>query len=286
MSDSKTMGVVGGDGRQVALAECLVSDGFAVYACGFDSVRFANGVKKAALEEVAERCGTVILPLPVTDDGKTLKMDYGNEKITLDDRFATLMCGKRVFGGMMERLYRTSKIWREIETDDYYTQEEFAVRNAVPTAEGALDIAMREYPATISGSRCLVAGFGRVGKVLARMLQGIGAKVSVSARRADDLAWIAACGYTPVLTAQIGKEGTFDLIFNTIPALIFTRRVLSALAGRPLIVDLASKPGGVDFAAAEKIGVRAILAPSLPGRVAPRTAGEIIRDTVCHMIGE
>ncbi len=287
MADLKAMGVVGGDGRQIALAESLVSGGFEVYACGFDRVRFANGVRKASLDEVAERCDVVILPLPVTDDGKTLKTDYGEDKIVLDDGFAGKMRGKRVFGGMMQRLYRTSGIWQEIEADDYYTQEEFVVRNAVPTAEGAIGIAVRDFPATISGSRCLVAGFGRVGKVLAYMLRGIGAEVTVSARKSADLAWVESYGYTPVKTAGIGeKEERFDVIFNTVPALIFTRSVLSKLRGCSLIVDLASAPGGVDFDAAEKIGIRAILAPSLPGRVAPRTAGEIIRDTVCHMMGE
>ena len=121
MADLKAMGVVGGDGRQIALAESLVSGGFEVYACGFDRVRFANGVRKASLDEVAERCDVVILPLPVTDDGKTLKTDYGEDKIVLDDGFAGKMRGKRVFGGMMQRLYRTSGIWQEIEADDYYT---------------------------------------------------------------------------------------------------------------------------------------------------------------------
>ncbi len=286
MSDIRTMGVAGGDARQIALAESLVSAGFEVYACGFDGISFQNGVKKATLPEIAERCKVIILPLPVTDDGRYLKTDYSYDKIPLDDSFAELMRGKRVFGGMMQRLYKTSGLWKEIRAEDYYLRDEFAVRNAVPTAEGAIEIAMREYPATISGSRCLVAGYGRVGKILAHMLRGIGASVSASARRESDLAYIASYGYSPVPTGKIGETESYDLVFNTIPAMIFTRRVLTRLEGCSLLIDLASAPGGVDFDAAEKIGLKAILAPSLPGRVAPRTAGKIIRDTVCHMLGE
>lgn len=286
MTSRLTFGVLGGDRRQIALAESLVLNGYEVYACGFDRTDFAADVKKGSLDDVARECGIVILPLPVTDDGVFLKMDFCEDKITLDDSFAEQMRGKRVFGGMMERLYRTSAAWKEIDTADYYTREEFAVRNAVPTAEGAVEIAMREYAGTISGSRSLVAGFGRVGKVLARMLRGIGAEVTVSARKPADLAWIESYGYRPLLTADIGGGEPYDLIFNTIPAKIFNRRVLSGLRGCSLLVDLASAPGGVDFDAAEKIGIKAILAPSLPGRVAPKTAGEIIRDTVCHMMGE
>lgn len=281
-----SFGVLGGDRRQISLAESLVLNGYEVYTCGFEKVDFAADVKKASLDELILKCKIIILPLPVTIDGTHLKMDFSEEKIVLDDAFAEQMRGKRIFGGMMERLYHTSAIWKEIDTADYYTREEFAIRNAVPTAEGAIEIAMREYPGTVSGSHCLIAGFGRVGKVLAWMLRGIGSQVTVSARRPADLAWIESYGYHSVLTARIGCDERYDMIFNTIPALIFNRRVLSELRGCSLLVDLASAPGGVDFEAAEKIGIKAILAPSLPGRVAPKTAGEIIRDTVCHMMGE
>ncbi len=282
-----SFGVLGGDRRQISLAESLAASGFAVYACGFDSVEFSFPVKKVPFDELARRCEIVILPLPVTDDGVHVKMEFGGEPVALDDGFARKMDGKRVFGGMMERLYRTSPLWKNIRSEDYYLRDDFAIRNAVPTAEGAVEIAMREYPGTISGSRCLVAGFGRVGKTLARMLRGIGARVTVSARRPSDLAWIESEGYRSAVTGSIGtQEEQYDVIFNTVPAMIFNRKVLSGLRECRLLVDLASAPGGVDFEAAEKIGIKALLAPSLPNRVAPKTAGEIIKDTVCRMIGE
>jgi dipicolinate synthase subunit A len=221
----------------------------------------------------------------VTLDGQNLKAEYTDERIPLDDSFAERLKGKRVFGGMMERLYSTSEIWQEIDAADYYTREEFLVKNAVPTAEGAIEIAMREYVGTVSQSRCLVAGFGHVGKTLARMLLGLGAKVTVAARKPSDLAWIESMGCNAIRIEQI-PEGSFDLVFNTIPAMIFSRHVLSGLRGCSLLVDLASAPGGVDFEAAKKIGIHAILAPSLPGLVAPKTSGEIIRDTIYCMMGE
>ena len=51
-------------------------------------------------------------------------------------------------------------------------------------------------------------------------------------------------------------------------------------------MDLASKPGGVDMEAASRLGVRVIWALSLPGKVAPVTAGKIIRDTIYHILNE
>lgn len=277
--------MVGGDRRQIYLAESLVKNGFEVYTCGFEKAAFTVDVKKIPLDELVSKCSVVILPLPVTNDGTTLKAEYSEAPILLDDSFAEKMRGKRVFGGMTDRLLKTSKLWKEIGAADFSVRDEFAIRNAVPTAEGALEIAMREYAGTVSGSCCLVAGFGRVGRTLARMLYGVGAQVFVAARRPADLAWIESLGYLPVTMQHIGS-GEYNLIFNTIPAMIFNRRVLSELSGSPVLIDLASAPGGTDFNAAEKIGVKAILAPSLPGRVAPKTAGEIIRDTVCRMMGE
>lgn len=284
MDSSVNIGVLGGDNRQIYLAESLVRDGYEVCACGFERAEFSAGVQKTSLEELADACGIIILPLPVTIDGVTLKAEYAEGRILLDDAFAEKMRGKRVFGGMMDRLYSTSEVWQEIDAADYYTRGEFTVKNAVPTAEGAIEIAMKEYVGTVSGSRCLVAGFGHVGKVLARMLLGIGAQVTVAARKPEDLAWIETIGCSAVQTAQIG--GGYDLVFNTIPAMIFSRHLLSSLRGCSLLVDLASAPGGVDFEAAEKIGIHAILCPSLPGRVAPKTSGEIIRDTVYCMMEE
>lgn len=286
MIDGNSFGIIGGDSRQIALADSIASDGFTVLADGFEHVEFADQVRKAGLEEIVENCENIILPLPVTADGSHVRMEYSSEKIVLDDAFAALMRGKEVFGGMMGRLYQTSEIWATVNTYDYYTREEFAIRNAVPTAEGAIAIAMREYPGTVNGSRCLVTGFGRVGKTLAWMLHGIGAKVTASARRQSDIAWIESCGCESVLTEHICEGDSYDVIFNTVPAVIFNRRVLSRIKGKPLLIDLASPPGGVDYAAAEKIGVRTIHALSLPGKAAPKAAGEIMKNTIYNILEE
>lgn len=287
MVDINSFGVLGGDKRQVALAESIAADGYSVCAAGFDEIEFHGNIQKTSWEEAAQRCENIILPLPVTPDGKHLNIVYGREGVLLDDEFAGMMKNKQVFGGMMGKLYQTSEIWEGIDTFDYYTREEFAVRNAVPTAEGALEIAIREYPGTVHGSRCLVVGFGRVGKILAWMLRGIGAHVTVSCRKPSDFAWIESYGYQTVASERIGEqEEPYDIIFNTAPALIFTRRVLSKMHFFPLMIDLSSAPGGIDFDAAEKLGIRTIHALSLPGKVAPKTAGEIIKQTIYHIMEE
>ncbi len=285
MKENRTFGVLGGDGRQIAMAESIAADGFSVYAFGFDDVEFHEMIRKSELEEVVKNCESIILPLPVTSDGIHLKTDYSKKQIVLDDNFAELLLEKQVFGGKMGLLFQTSRQWDRINTHDYSLREEFAVRNAVPTAEGAIEIAMREYPGTLNGSRCLVAGYGRIGKVLSRMLYGIGARVTVSARKQADLAWIRSCGYSPILTEQVGA-GNYDIIFNTIPYSVFDRSVLKKMQCDPLIIDLASLPGGVDRQAAKELDLHLIQALALPGKVAPKAAGEIIKETIYHILKE
>ena len=168
-----------------------------------------------------------------------------------------------------------------------YEREELIIKNAVPSAEGALQIAMEEMQKTIHGSYALVTGFGRIGKIIARYLSALGAHVSVSARRQSDLAWISVLGYTPLETGRLkGRLSGFDVVFNTVPAVILTRELLSELPEHCVIIDIASMPGGVDFAAARTLSRKAIHALSLPGKVAPITAGRAIRDVLYIILNE
>ena len=170
---------------------------------------------------------------------------------------------------------------------DYFEREELAVKNAVPTVEGAIQIAMEELPTTLFGSRVLVIGYGRVGRLLAHRLKGLGARVTVSARSFRDLAWIEAYGYCAEHTDQLaGWLCSYDLIINTVPAQVLGEAALEDVSSDCLIIDLASRPGGVDFESAAALGLKVIWALSLPGKVAPLSSGQIIRDTVYHILQE
>ncbi len=77
-----------------------------------------------------------------------------------------------------------------------------------------------------------------------------------------------------------------DLVVNTVPHLILTAKVLTGMKLHALIIDLASKPGGTDFRFAEKRGIKALLAPGLPGIVAPKTAGQILAGVLSDLLAE
>ena len=159
--------------------------------------------------------------------------------------------------------------------------------NAVAAAEGAIGLIMQETAVTIWNAKILVLGFGRIGKLLCHRLAALGADVTATARTPADLAWIRAYGYKAVPTSQIDRTlGGYDAIVSTIPACVMNEARLREVAAECLCLDLASKPGGMDFAAASRLGVRAMWALSLPGEVAPTTSGAIIRDTIYNILRE
>lgn len=168
---------------------------------------------------------------------------------------------------------------------DYYGREELSVLNAVPTAEGAVETAMRELPVTLFGSKMAIIGFGRIGKVLARALCALGSDVTVFARKPEAKAWARIYGCKTETTDNMEEKlSEFVCIFNTVPAPVLGARELCAVRDGAIIIDLASAPGGVDKGAAEKAEVRVITALSLPGRVAPDSAGEIIAETIENIL--
>lgn len=177
-------------------------------------------------------------------------------------------------------MFRHTSRLRVINTHAY-------TANAPPTAEGTVQIALEELPITLHGARVLVIGYGRVGKAAAQRFAALGARVSVSARKYEDLAWAEAMGYGVEQTgALVGWLCGYDLVVNTVPARVLSGRELRDLKEGALVIDLASKPGGVDFDAAARLGVKVVWALSLPGKVAPVSAGRAIKNTIYNILTE
>lgn len=279
-----TFGVIGGDERMKYLAQSIAADGYPVCVCGLEKLGTCRGAAECDLPQLAAKSSVILLPLPATKDGLFLNAPYAENEIRLDDDFVRLFMHKTVCGGMLQRLTASSSLWREIEPEDYYRREELAVGNAIPTAEGAVGIAIREYPGTINGAKCLITGFGRIGKNLAIILRGMGAEVFCAARKKADLMQMRAFGVQPLTYREISRR--FDLIFNTVPAKVLTSPVLMQQTRDTLIIELASAPGGTDLKRAEELHLHVIDAPSLPGRVAPKTAAEYIKEAVYNILEE
>ena len=275
--------ILGGDARIGFMAEALQKEGYEVSGLGL----MRDAVPEVMPEEGIPEADAVILGVPCTRDGQTVFAPFYNGLLPLELVRRLMPSGKPVLCGMATGEIHRRFAAKDIPLIDYFAREELAVLNAVPTAEGAVMIAMQELPITLFGAKCLVTGFGRCGKYLAAILRGLGADVTVSVRKPRDHAACCINGFKSVETAELAKYvHDFDVVFNTVPHLIFDGEVLSAMRQESLLIDLASKPGGVDREAAEAFDIRYIWALSLPGKVAPRSAGEILCETVRNILIE
>lgn len=277
--------IIGGDRRQARLAGLLAEDGHTVHTLGLGPA--VEGVKEERELSGAALADCVVLPLPVAASNGKLNAPLAEQEISLEGVFAALRPGQVICAGRVDPGTQAMARDRGLVLHDYFAREELAVANAVPTAEGAIQIALEEMPVTLHGSRALVIGYGRLGRALAPRLAGLGAKVSVAARKYADLTWAEGFGFGTEHTGELkGWLCGYDLVVNTVPVQVLGEEELKELKPECVVIDLASLPGGVDFAAAKALGVKAIQALSLPGKVAPATAAAYLRNTICHILNE
>lgn len=267
--------VIGGDARFSRLAELLRADGHQALCAGLEGA----GAACLPLEDAVKDAEIVILPLPACA-GETVNAPLAAEKIEIRRLAGLIRPCQTVLAGKP-----SGTLTELVPCVDYFAREELTVRNAAATAEGALEILMRELPVTLLGERILVVGFGRIGKLLALRLHLLGARVTVSARKPADRAWIQCLGLEAADTERLDVSG-FRTVVNTVPALVLDEKRLLRLDRDCLCLDLASKPGGVDFDAAQRLGLRTIHALGLPGRACPESAAAAIRDTIYNVINE
>lgn len=259
MDGQRRFAVIGTDPRLAAAGRALARAGFAV-----------GGPEQTALADY------ILLPLPL-DESRT----------PLAELLRAAKPGALALGGKLSAQARQIAAEAGVELVDYFAREELILCNAIPTAEGCIGILMAERTRTLWNSAILLAGFGPVGQALGVRLAALGAQVTVAARRPAQRALAESFSLRAVDLARLKQAApAFDTVVNTIPAPVLTEAVLAALRSGSLIVDLASKPGGTDFAAARRLGHRAIHALSLPAACAPETAGEALARTVCEILAE
>jgi dipicolinate synthase subunit A len=275
--------IAGGDMRQLYCANRL-SVLYDTAVTGFDGNIFPNDINiRTASPDEQEYYDYVILPVPPLDSEGFINAPFSNEKIPpsairkMMKKDCVIMAGKTDDSRLKENFSGSEII-------DYMRREELCLLNAIPTAEGGVQIALEEMPVTISGQKVLIVGCGRIGTALAEILKGFGADVTFAVRNPVGAAKSRILGADVCSTTEIPVD--FGLVFNTAPSMIFSREVLEKFSRRTLFIDLASKPGGIDFDAAAELGIKVMWAIGLPGKTAPITSGEIIAETVSGIIAE
>lgn len=283
----KSVWVVGGDHRQSRLAELLAQEGHKVTAVALADIDSRCGVEVKTDFVGVDQADCVVLPLPAMEDSLHISTQQVDEKISLETLMLHMKENQLLCAGMVNKHLETMAENHQIRLVDYYRREELVVANAVPTAEGAVQIALEKMPVTLWQCPVAVLGFGRVARITAHRMASLGAKVTVCARKWSDLAWAEAYGYE-VQKLDNGYQwlSKYPLVINTVPEKVLDATNLVYLAEDSLVIDLASKPGGVDFALAEQLGIEVVWALALPGKVAPLTAGRILADTLYHILDE
>ena len=293
MRNSIKIAMLGGDRRQIAAVRRL-SEHYNINVWGIESTYFENGREVNVFSELSECLDSVavaVLPLPASVDGIMLNCPLfkdGKEQ-KLMGILKYLSEGCLIVGGKLpERFTRVAEA-AGYKVVDYFQSEEFQIKNAYITAEAALCIAMNALDKNIKGARVAITGYGRIAKHLCALLLSVGADVTVTARNPSELLWAEAVGSNILLLdehrhALEALKSGYDVIYNTVPSWLFCRDYLSELDKNTLIVDLASAPGGVDIKAARELGTNVNWATSLPGKYAPRSAGELIGECVESVI--
>ncbi|MFC4775340.1 dipicolinate synthase subunit DpsA [Paenibacillus sp. GCM10023252] len=280
--------LLGGDARQLEVIRKLTELDATVTVVGFEGLHSPlDGAIKAELEPTLfDAIDALLLPAVGTDDTGLIPAVFSDRELKLtEEHIKRLPKHCKVYAGMAKPYLRQLCNNEQIELIELFDRDDVAIYNSIPTAEGALMMAIQNTDITIHGSASMVLGFGRTGFTLARTLQGLGANVLVGVRRTEHFARALEMGFKPFYIKDlVSFARNIDLLFNTIPTMIVTAQIIANLPSRAVIIDLASKPGGTDFRFAEKRGIKAMLAPGLPGVVAPKTAGRIIAECLCQLI--
>lgn len=291
LAQKKIFTVIGGDLRQAHLANALASreGNYKIYAMFLArDIGFARSIHISDdVQLVLPQSDIVVLPLPLLDARGNINTPLSGTGLEFSHCLDYISPEATVFAGKVPPEAKEQFDAKGIVVVDYLKREDFAVMNAIPTAEGAVNLAMQELPVTLFGSTCIVTGYGRISKVLAKLLAAFGAHTIVIARKYEDLAWARTAGCEAVHISEMKKHlPRANVLFNTVPAMLLGEEKLKLLGRDCLVIDLASKPGGVDFETAQRLGIKAIWALSLPGKVAPVTAGEITLDTILNILCE
>ncbi|MFC0524191.1 dipicolinic acid synthetase subunit A [Pontibacillus salicampi] len=285
-----TIAILGGDARQLEVIRRLSEWDANLFLIGFDQLDHGfTGAKQVEMDEVEPSVlDAVILPVPGANAEGDVDTIFSNKLIRLTKEWIEKTPEHCLFfTGITNQFLIDVTTETKRKLVPLFDRDDVAIYNSVPTVEGTIMMAIQHTDFTIHSSKVVVLGLGRVGMSVARTFASLGANVKVGARKTEDLARAFEMGLETFSIHDL-KDHSHDceIVINTIPAQVVTASVIQNMPNRTLIIDLASKPGGTDFRYAEKRGIKALLAPGLPGIVAPKTAGNILANVITQILLE
>ena len=272
--------ILGGDERQLHAAKNFLANGFDTQIYGFskaEETQISNLRKADSLEAGIKKADIIVLPMPVSKNGEYLNAPLNCALISLEDINSLLTPSKKIYGGMIS----VGAFTKSNFVNDYSKMEMLTVKNAALTAEGTIGMMISSSSFGIYGSKVLITGYGRIGKILADYVKSLGGIPVVAARKEKDYAWCDFLGIKHIGYEDLKSEAAeCEFLINTVPHKVVTEDVISALNSSCVVIDLASSPGGCDFEALEKRKIKHFHALGIPGKFSPKTAGELISSVI------
>ncbi len=280
--------VIGGDARYLEVIKKLANTGATVYLIGYDQHTFEEkNVKQTTMTTMDFGIVDAIsLPVAGTKDNGEVEALYSAETIYITEEMVSQTPAHcTIYTGTSNRYLEHIASVCDRRLDTLFVRDDLAIYNSIPTAEGALKLVIDQTDVTVHSSNIMVLGFGRVGKTIARLFSSVGANVHVAVRKSTDIARITEMGLIPVQLENVEQEVVkMNTVINTIPQPIIDADIITAMKKSTLIVDIASAPGGTDFAFAQQQGIKAIHALGLPGSTEPKTAGRVIGSVLLELL--
>jgi len=276
--------LIGGDYRTVKLIKLLKSDEHVLKVWGFDKCEELkiesnnNLFLEDDITKVINHSKVIIGPVPLSKDNEHVLSPYTTKKIKLNE-FKKYVKDKLLLTGNIPNDFNEND-----SCVDLLKNEDLTIKNAIATAEGTIEILIKESMRTIFNSNILIIGYGRIGKILCDRLKGFKANVYCSAR-GKDLVWIETNGLHSISYDDFDKTlNMFDYIINTVPVMILNKERLQKVKQDTLIIDVASSPGGVNFEAAKQLNIKVLWELGIPGRITPISAAEYLREVIYKTI--
>ncbi len=270
MNKIKNIASIGGDNRQKYAVDKLLNQGF-------------NADIINILDDNTGFYDAFVLPLPLTTDGCRIN----SSNISLNEFIKSIMAHQTVFAGKINQEITKQLNEKKIKFHDYYNRDEFSLKNAEPTAMGVLSYVMNHSVVTASKMKVLVIGYGKCGRAVSKIFRDLGATVTASSRKYISLAQAESDGCGACLLKDVyNYVNNADVIVNTVPIKILNNSFIDRIADNAIVIDISSAPYGFDYDYAKSVGKKITLMPSIPGKYFPKTAGEIIADTIINIIEE
>ena len=284
MSDN--FAVIGGDLRNIELVKLLAKDQRKIFTYGLEENKELldnlnnNIIICKDIEESCSNVDIIISSIPFSRDGETIYCEFSKNRIKIIDFFEKIK-GKTLIVGSIKNNVINEALKRNIKIIDVMKNEELAILNTIATAEGTIQTMISNTKNIIHESNILILGFGRVAKTLAKKLQGLVKNVDCASNNKEELAWIEAFGYNVInLENLVENISKYDIIINTIPAIILSYENMKYIKKDTLLIDLASNLGGIDKNEAKDKGLKLIHALGLPGKIAPVSSAKFIKKII------